>query len=82
MIVTTQDGFTRLLGERLIGVTLFYWPQLKERDPDVSYDVIAHTVSRDFVLGRYATLARGEQARDEAINAIAANVTDYAAPEE
>lgn len=74
-IITTEEG-AKVLTQRIIAVTVFYWPQLREGDPDVSYDVMLASSAGDIVYGRYLTLAQAESVRDTVAAAVDAG-QDY-----
>lgn len=71
--ITTQEG-GMVLTQRIAAVTVHYWPQLREGDPDVIYDVMIHHTAGDTVGGRYLTLARAEEVRDALADAVDADL--------
>lgn len=79
-VITDQGGVGKYLTQQLIGCRVHYWPQLREGDPDVVYDVQAVHVRGEDCIGRYDTLARAEEVRDAVIAAMDAN-QNYQVPE-
>lgn len=78
-ILTSQDELVQVLMSRVSLVFLHYWPQLREGDPDVSYDVMVSHISGDACVGRFSTLERAEEVRDLLISAVDSN-TNYTVP--